>query len=70
MDKKILETQFVDIGLSIRSYNCLRRIGVETLGDLLQKTPSEIKSAPGIVPKCINEIFALVYDLGLELKEE
>ncbi len=70
MDRNLLETKIIDLNLSIRSFNCLKRAGVETLGDLIEKTPSDIQNMRFIAPKCVTEITNTVHSYGLKLKGE
>ena len=59
-----------DLNLSVRSYNCLKREGVNTVGDLVQKSEAELMDIRNFGQKSIDEVKAKLEDLGLSLKEE
>ncbi|MDP8957194.1 MAG: DNA-directed RNA polymerase subunit alpha [Actinomycetota bacterium] len=59
-----------DLNLSVRSYNCLKREGVNTVGDLVQKSEAELMDIRNFGQKSIDEVKAKLDDLGLSLREE
>ena len=59
-----------DLNLSVRSYNCLKREGINTVGDLVQKTEAELLDIRNFGQKSIDEVKAKLEELGLELKPE
>src|SRR6266571_940342 len=59
-----------DLNLSVRSYNCLKREGVNTVGDLVQKSEAELMDIRNFGQKSIDEVKAKLDDLGLGLREE
>ena len=59
-----------ELSLSVRSYNCLKREGVNTVGDLVQKTEAELMDIRNFGQKSIDEVKAKLVELGLDLKEE
>jgi DNA-directed RNA polymerase subunit alpha len=59
-----------ELNLSVRSYNCLKREGVNTVGDLVQKTESELMDIRNFGQKSIDEVKAKLEELGLSLREE
>jgi DNA-directed RNA polymerase subunit alpha len=59
-----------DLNLSVRSYNCLKREGVNTVGDLVQKTEAELMDIRNFGQKSIDEVKAKLDELGLMLREE
>jgi DNA-directed RNA polymerase subunit alpha len=59
-----------DLNLSVRSYNCLKREGVNTVGDLVQKTEAELMDIRNFGQKSIDEVKAKLDELGLTLREE
>jgi DNA-directed RNA polymerase subunit alpha len=59
-----------ELNLSVRSYNCLKREGINTVGDLVQKTEAELLDIRNFGQKSIDEVKAKLEDLGLELKPE
>ena len=59
-----------ELNLSVRSYNCLKREGVNTVGDLVQKSEAELMDIRNFGQKSIDEVKAKLDELGLSLKEE
>ena len=59
-----------DLNLSVRSYNCLKREGINTVGDLVQKSESELMDIRNFGQKSIDEVKAKLDELGLGLREE
>jgi DNA-directed RNA polymerase subunit alpha len=59
-----------ELQLSVRSYNCLKREGVDTVGDLILKTETELMDIRNFGQKSIDEVKAKLSELGLLLKEE
>jgi DNA-directed RNA polymerase subunit alpha len=59
-----------ELQLSVRSYNCLKREGVNTVGDLVQKTEQELMDIRNFGQKSIDEVRAKLDDMGLALQEE
>jgi DNA-directed RNA polymerase subunit alpha len=59
-----------ELNLSVRSYNCLKREGVNTVGDLVQKSESELMDIRNFGQKSIDEVKAKLEELGLGLREE
>jgi DNA-directed RNA polymerase subunit alpha len=58
-----------DLNLSVRSYNCLKREGVNTVGDLVQRTEQELTDIRNFGQKSIDEVKAKLEELGLSLRE-
>ena len=59
-----------ELNLSVRSYNCLKREGVNTVGDLVQKSEAELMDIRNFGQKSIDEVKAKLDELGLSLREE
>lgn len=59
-----------ELSLSVRSYNCLKREGVNTVGDLIQKSEQELMDIRNFGQKSIDEVKAKLEELGLDLREE
>jgi DNA-directed RNA polymerase subunit alpha len=59
-----------ELQLSVRSYNCLKREGVDTVGDLVQRTEAELMDIRNFGQKSIDEVKEKLTELGLGLKEE
>src|SRR6476661_6327235 len=64
MDDILIE----ELELGVRSYNCLKRAGVQTVGDLLQKSESELAAIPNFGRKSIEEVIETLKSRGLELR--
>ena len=58
-----------DLNLSVRSYNCLKRESVNTVGDLVQKTEQELTDIRNFGQKSIDEVKSKLEELGLSLRE-
>ena len=65
-----LATIIEDLNLSVRSYNCLKREGVNTVGDLVQRSEQELMDIRNFGQKSIEEVKAKLEELGLSLREE
>ncbi len=59
-----------DLNLSVRSYNCLKREGINSVGDLVQKSESELMDIRNFGQKSIDEVKTKLEELGLGLREE
>jgi DNA-directed RNA polymerase subunit alpha len=59
-----------ELSLSVRSYNCLKREGIDTVGELIQKSEAELTDIRNFGQKSIDEVKAKLSDMGLSLKEE
>jgi DNA-directed RNA polymerase subunit alpha len=57
-----------DLNLSVRSYNCLKREGINTVGDLVQKSESELNAIPNFGRKSIEEVIETLEARGLSLR--
>src|SRR5215213_8138256 len=59
-----------ELELGVRSYNCLKRVGIETIGDLVTKTESELAAIPNFGKKSIEEVKETLQAHGLGLQDE
>jgi DNA-directed RNA polymerase subunit alpha len=59
-----------DLNLSVRSYHCLKREGINTVGDLVEKSEAELMDIRNFGQKSIDEVKAKLEELGLGLREE
>ena len=59
-----------ELDLSLRSFNCLKRAGFDTVGDIVDKTEAELKTIKNFGKKSLEEVKNKVHDLGLTLKDE
>ncbi len=62
-----LRTPVEELELSVRSANCLKNANIKTIGDLVQKTESEMLKTKNFGRKSLNEIKELLGEMGLEL---
>jgi DNA-directed RNA polymerase subunit alpha len=66
MDDILIE----ELELGVRSYNCLKRAGVQTIGDLVQKSENELSAIPNFGRKSIEEVKETLRVRGLGLRDE
>src|SRR5438093_1237298 len=59
-----------ELELGVRSYNCLKRVGIETIGDLVMKTEQELAAIPNFGKKSIEEVRETLAQHGLHLRGE
>jgi len=59
-----------ELNLSVRSYNCLKREGINTVGELVQKSEQELMDIRNFGQKSIDEVKAKLAEFGLSLREE
>jgi DNA-directed RNA polymerase subunit alpha len=64
-----LATPIEDLNFSVRSYNCLKREGINTVGDLVQRSEQELMDIRNFGQKSIDEVKGKLEELGLHLKE-
>ncbi len=57
-----------DLDLSVRSYNCLKRAGIQTVEELTQRTEDEMMRVRNLGKKSLKEVKDKIYDLGLSFK--
>lgn len=65
---KVLEMNIDELELSVRSYNCLKRAGINTLQDLTNKTSEDMMKVRNLGRKSLEEVLAKLKEYGLELK--
>jgi DNA-directed RNA polymerase subunit alpha len=68
--EKVLEMTIEELDLSVRSYNCLKRAGINTVEDLSKKTQDEMIKVRNLGRKSMEEVIAKLEALGLTLAEE
>ncbi|MFI3260688.1 MAG: DNA-directed RNA polymerase subunit alpha [bacterium] len=66
---KKLETQIEEVEFSVRAYNCLKRAGIHTVQDLVDKKEVEVNKIRNLGKKSLKEVIDKVADLGLTFKE-
>jgi DNA-directed RNA polymerase subunit alpha len=59
-----------ELELGVRSYNCLKRAGVQTVGDLVRKTRTELNAIPNFGQKSIEEVIETLHSRGLDLQQD
>ena len=67
---KKLETSIDDLDFSVRAYNCLKRAGVNTLGDLTAKSEVEMMKIRNLGKKSLKEVIDKIKDMGLRFRED
>jgi DNA-directed RNA polymerase subunit alpha len=67
---KLLEMPVEDLELSMRAFNCLKRAGINTLGELVQKTEAEISKVRNMGKKSLAEVKGKLAELGLAFRLE
>ena len=67
---KALETPIEELDFSVRAYNCLKRAGVHTLQDLVNKSDAEVMKIRNLGKKSLKEVLDKVKELDLNLKDE
>ena len=67
---KKLETSIDDLDFSVRAYNCLKRAGVNTLGDLTAKSEVEMMKIRNLGKKSLKEVIEKIKDMGLRFRED
>ena len=56
-----------ELELSVRSFNCLKRAGINSVQELVAKTPDEMMKVRNLGKKSLDEVLAKLKDLGLSL---
>ena len=67
--EKVLEMSIDELELSVRSYNCLKRAGINTVEELTNKTPDDMMKVRNLGRKSLDEVYAKLKELGLELSQ-
>ena len=68
VQNKKLEKKIEELDLSVRSYNCLKRAGINTIGELTQKTEEEMMRVRNLGRKSLKEVVNKLRELGLDLR--
>lgn len=68
--EKVLEMSIEDLDLSVRSYNCLKRAGINTVEDLSNKSEEDMMKVRNLGRKSLEEVINKLHGLGLALKRE
>lgn len=67
--EKVLEMNIDELELSVRSYNCLKRAGINTVQELINKTPEDMMKVRNLGRKSLDEVLAKLKELGLALNQ-
>ena len=67
--EKVLEMSIDELELSVRSYNCLKRAGINTVQELTNKTPEDMMKVRNLGRKSLEEVLVKLKELGLELSQ-
>ena len=65
--EKVLEMNIDELELSVRSFNCLKRAGINTVEELTNRTPEDMMKVRNLGRKSLEEVLAILKDLGLLL---
>ena len=65
--EKVLEMSIDELELSVRSYNCLKRAGINTVEELTNRTPEDMMKVRNLGRKSLEEVLAKLKELGLQL---
>ena len=68
--EKVLEMTIEELDLSVRSFNCLKRAGINTVEDLISKTEDEMMKVRNLGRKSLEEVVSKLASLGFGLSEE
>ena len=67
---KILEMTIEELDLSVRSFNCLKRAGINTVEDLTNKTEDDMMKVRNLGKKSLDEVINKLHSFGLDLRNE
>ena len=67
--EKVVEMNIDELELSVRSYNCLKRAGINTVEELINKTPEDMMKVRNLGRKSLDEVLAKLKELGLSLND-
>ena len=65
--EKVLETTIEELDLSVRSYNCLKRAGINTVQDLTNRSENDMMKVRNLGRKSLEEVIAKLDSMGLSL---
>ena len=66
---RVTEMQIEELELSVRSYNCLKRAGISTVGELCNKTQDEMMKVRNLGRKSLDEVVEKLSEMGLHFRE-
>ena len=68
--EKVLEMTIEELDLSVRSFNCLKRAGIDTVEDLINRTEEDMIKVRNLGRKSLEEVIQKLASLGLSLKKD
>jgi len=68
--EKVLEMTIEELDMSVRSFNCLKRAGIDTVEDLINKTEEDMMKVRNLGKKSLEEVIQKLHSLGLDLKKD
>ncbi|MBO5897528.1 MAG: DNA-directed RNA polymerase subunit alpha [Clostridia bacterium] len=68
--EKVLEMTIEELDMSVRSFNCLKRAGIDTVEDLTKRTEEDMIKVRNLGKKSLEEVIQKLHSLGLDLKRE
>ncbi len=67
---QLLDKSIEELGLSVRSFNCLKRAGIDTIGELVERTPEQMLQIRNLGEKSLEEVEESLEEHDLELSQE
>ncbi|MDD4772273.1 MAG: DNA-directed RNA polymerase subunit alpha [Eubacteriales bacterium] len=67
--EKVLEMTIEELDMSVRSFNCLKRAGIDTVEDLINKTEEDMMKVRNLGKKSLEEVIQKLHSLGLDLRK-
>jgi DNA-directed RNA polymerase subunit alpha len=68
-DNAVLQTSIDALNLSVRSHNCLKREGIQTVGELVTRSEADLLDIRNFGSKSIDEVKDKLYEMGLTLRD-
>lgn len=68
--EKVLEMTIEELDMSVRSFNCLKRAGIDTVEDLINKSEEDMMKVRNLGKKSLEEVIAKLQSLGLDLRRD
>jgi len=68
--EKVLEMTIEEMDLSVRSFNCLKRAGISTVQDLINKTEDDMMKVRNLGRKSLEEVIYKMASLGFNLRKD
>ena len=67
--EKVLEMTIEELDMSVRSFNCLKRAGIDTVEDLINRTEEDMMKVRNLGKKSLEEVIQKLQSLGLSLRK-